>query len=48
MIVKTIEIEDELRGARCSSMIRAFAQGVIPHGGPIELILVAANARQLV
>ena len=31
--------------ARCSPVIRAFAQGAILHGGPIELFLVPANNR---
>ena len=37
-------------GARCSSMVRAFAHGVMGHridpswGGPIELFLVPASA----
>ena len=41
-------------GARCSSMVRAFAHGAIGHridpswGGPIELFLVPASATRLV
>ena len=41
-------------GARCSSMVRAFAHGVMGHGidpsrgGPIELFLVPASAPRLV
>ena len=34
-------------GARCSSVVRAFAHGV-RWGGPIELFLVAASAPRLV
>ena len=43
-----------LLGARCSSMVRAFAHGVMGHrinpswGGPIELFLVPASAPWLV
>ena len=38
------------KGARCSSVVRAFAHGVMGHwidpswGGPIELFLVPASA----
>ena len=41
-------------GARCSSVVRAFAHGVMGRwidpswGGPIELFLVPASAPQLV
>ena len=41
-------------GARCSSVVRAFAHGVMGHridrawGGPIELFLVPASAPRLV
>ena len=41
-------------GARCSSVVRAFAHGVIGRridpswGGPIELFLVPASAPRLV
>ena len=41
-------------GARCSSMVRAFAHGAMCRridpswGGPIELFLVPASAPQLV
>ena len=41
-------------GARCSSVVRAFAHGAMGHwidpswGGPIELFLVPASAPQLV
>ena len=41
-------------GARCSSVVRAFAHGVMgrridpPWGGPIELFLVLASAPRLV
>ena len=44
----------QLRGARCSSVIRAFTHGAMGHrvnpswGGPIELFLVPASAPQLV
>ena len=42
------------RGARCSSMVRAFARGTMGRridpswGGPIELFLVPASAPRLV
>ena len=42
------------RGARCSSVVRAFAHGVMGRridpswGGPIELFLVPASAPRLV
>ena len=41
-------------GARCSSVVRALAHGVMGHridpswGGPIELFLVPASAPRLV
>ena len=40
-------------GARCSSVVRAFAHGamgrqIVLHGGPIELFLVPASAPPLV
>ena len=41
-------------GARCSSVVRAFAHGAMgrridpPWGGPIELFLVPASDPQLV
>ena len=41
-------------GARCSSVVRAFARGAMGHridpswGGPIELFLVPASAPRLV
>ena len=44
----------EREGARCSSVVRAFAHGAmgrwidISWGGPIELYLVPASAPQLV
>ena len=36
-------------GARCSSVVRAFAHGAMgrridPHGEPIELLLIPASA----
>ena len=43
-----------LKGARCSSMVRAFAHGAMGRwidpswGGPIELFLVPASAPRLV
>ena len=43
-----------LEGARCSSVVRAFAHGAMGHwinpswGGPIELFLVPASAPRLV
>ena len=43
-----------LGGARCSSVVRAFAHGAMGHridpswGGPIELFLVPASAPRLV
>ena len=43
-----------LRGARCSSVVRAFAHGAMGRridpswGGPIELFLVPASAPRLV
>ena len=43
-----------LEGARCNSMVRAFAHGAMGHqidpsgGGPIELFLVPASAPLLV
>ena len=43
-----------LQGARCSSMVRAFAHGAMgcwidpSWGGPIELFLVPASAPRLV
>ena len=43
-----------LWGARCSSMVRAFAHGAMgrridpSRGGPIELFLVPASAPRLV
>ena len=43
-----------LGGARCSSVVRAFAHGVMGHRidpswcGPIELFLVPASVRRLV
>ena len=42
------------RGARCSSVVRAFAHGAVGRridpswGGPIELFLVPASAPRLV
>ena len=42
------------KGARCSSVVRAFAHGAMGHridpswGGPIELFLVPASAPRLV
>ena len=42
-----------MRGARCSSVVRAFAHGAMGRrldpswGGPIELFLVPASAPQL-
>ena len=41
------------RGAKCSSVVSAFAHGVMGrridlHGGPIELFLVSASGPQLV
>ena len=42
-----------LFGARCSSVVRAFAHGAMGHridpswGGPIELFLVPASAPQI-
>ena len=42
------------RGARCSSVVRAFTHGATGHridpswGGPIELFLIPASAPQLV
>ena len=42
------------RGARCSSVVRAFAHGAMGRridpswGGPIELFLIAARAPRLV
>ena len=44
----------QLRGARCSSVVRAFAHGAMGRridpswGGPIELFLVPASAPRLV
>ena len=41
-------------GARCSSVVRAFAHGAMGHridpswGGPIELFLVPASTQRLV
>ena len=41
------------RGARCSSMVRAFTHGAMGHridpslGGPIELFLIPASAPRL-
>ena len=41
-------------GARCSSVVRAFAHGAMGHridpswGGPIELFLVPASAPRMV
>ena len=46
--------EPDQRGARCSSVVRAFAHGAMGHridplwGGPIELFLVLACAPRLV
>ena len=43
-----------LRGARCSSVVRAFAQGAMGRridpswDGPIELFLIPASAPRLV
>ena len=43
-----------IRGARCSSVVRAFARGAMGRwidpswGGPIELFLVPASAQRLV
>ena len=45
---------DGTLGARCSSVVRAFAHGAMGHridpswGGPIELFLVPASAPRLV
>ena len=44
-----LEREIQSKGVRCSSVIRAFAHGVmgrrsILHGGPIKLFLVQASA----
>ena len=42
------------RGARCSSLVRAFAHGSMGRridpswGGPIELFLIPASAQRLV
>ena len=44
----------DIKGARCSSVVRAFAHGAMGHwidpswGGPIELFLVPASAPRLV
>ena len=42
-----------IKGARCSSVVRAFAHGAMgrridPSSGPIELFLVPASAPRLV
>ena len=43
-----------MHGARCSSVVRAFAHGAMGHqidpswGGPIELFLIPASAQWLV
>ena len=48
------ELAFSLDGARCSSMVRAFAHGAMGRrinpswGGPIELFLVPASAPRLV
>ena len=45
---------NSVEGARCSSVVRAFAHGAMGHridpswGEPIELFLVPASAPQLV
>ena len=51
----TSALKDSLRiGARCSSVVRAFAHGAMgcqidpSLGGPIELFLVPASAPRLV
>ena len=47
-------ISTRFRGARCSSVVRAFAHGAMGRridpswGGPIELFLVPASAPRLV
>ena len=49
-----VVVSDESKGARCSSVVRAFAHGAMGHridpswGEPIELFLVPASAPWLV
>ena len=49
-----LQMPFQFRGARCSSVVRAFAHGAMGRridpswGGPIELFLVPASASQLV
>ena len=49
-----IEYNSKHKGARCSSVVRAFAHGVMgrrinpSRGGPIELFLIPASAPRLV
>ena len=50
MTINNIENASLNKGARCSSMVRAFTHGVMGHwidpswGEPIELFLVPASA----
>ena len=52
--LKHTVLNSTLRGARCSSVLRAFAHGAMGRrigpswGGPIELFLVPASAPRLV
>ena len=45
-----MHLNKNLRGARCSSVVRAFAHGAVgrgidpSYGGPIELFLVPTSA----
>ena len=52
MVLKTLSLH--ISGARCSSVVRAFAHGVMDRridpswGGPIDLFLVSTSAPRLV
>ena len=60
VIISRVTVRNQLvvyvcvRGARCSSVVRAFAHGAMGRridpswGGPIELFLVPASAPRLV
>ena len=54
LLISVVWIDLELSGARCSSVVRAFAHGAMGRridlswGGPIELFIVPASVHRLV
>ena len=46
--VKQLIQYSDFTSESCSSVVRAFAHGAIPHGGPIEPFLVPASAPRMV